>query len=365
MFSFFFRSVKFFFVFLLSSAVWASGKPFVLSDHLTPRAIHALREAEASSGYKVRLLVRGEENRTQIVALVGEIHVKNQSDSELGKNLLKEFKMRAVETLNVKKSGAPIHLLNKFVGCLYRSMRACSRENKYQSTIKDAGVESYPWSTQGLKDFIELSKRQMVEFTQKYSIDQMSVEQRTQSFLKVKVPDSKKGLVEKIVTFEEFYQIRGNLDPLFYWDTTKPTSFWLEENHVGTLAESIGASHLMLGMSVCIAAGCSFIPYANLIFPQSIFPYLRTGAALFWGHSIIAHQIETRFNTRLPSILVPVNGLLDNRNKTMVANLVRNLNEFPEVKNILAVVGQKHVDGMVSSLVLDHDFEVLSLDGEI
>jgi hypothetical protein len=307
------------------------------------------------------------------VALVGEEHVKSKEDSTLGKNLLTHFKTRGLEGVNTNGSCLSAGLARILVP-LYRCFRYLP-DSTEGSTIDDAVAQSSLLDITGIKTAIDVMEKLFTDIlmsrikvvTQNGEmkfIDELSEENRNEISYIIPMLDHQTGIQEKNVTLQEIFLNRNNIHSFFQWDLQKPTNFWLEANHTPDIAEKIASAYFPLSIGICTAAVCTLIPYVNSIFPKYSARILQASAGAIVASSMVSSYYEEKSNDEhlAPVVLDPINGLVHGRNETMVKNLSQLLVDFPEIKNILVVVGMKHVPGMARLLIRNHSFEETPLE---
>lgn len=363
------------FTFFIPASGYSTGRDLVEAGHLSQEALNALIEANNSDGYKVKLLKKGGNENLQVVAIVGEKHVKTKSDSDLGKNLLANFKVRGLECVNSAESYFSVALVVTAV-IVEVCLRYFSKEETERSTLQDAQSEAPLLNVTGFKEINFRREQELVAWSQSqfilpanndqitYTIDELSAEDRIRAQYSVHVPDHREGVRVKNISLQEIFLQRGNIHSFFQWDIQKATNFWLEANHHSSVVEKIASVYYPISLGVLITSIFGLIPYVNSIFSEYSASILQASSLAIITGTATSLYLEEKSNYEwlMPKLLNPINVLVYGRNETMVKNLTQILTDYSEIKNILVLVGKKHVFGLAEILTHGHGFEAVELE---
>ncbi len=146
------------------------------------------------------------------------------------------------------------------------------------------------------------------------------------------------------------------------------TVFWLEQDHLPDNAERF--TILILALGTLSAVGSVVLDSAYLLSQNSATgqasSIVGTMMILLSSYLVLGQCVTTFFPNLIPeeySRWIGINGLLFARNKTMARNLETILDQNPEVRSILVIVGLAHVHGIVKLLTREgHHFTEANIE---
>jgi len=349
----------------ISGRGYATGKDLVEAGFLTQAAWDALMAAKDSGGYKIKLLTRGEENNPQIVVLAGEEHVKSQAHAALGKSLLDQFPYRGLEGVSTDWS-LPTWFFIKIAKVCQWCLKHSGQNTPCGSTLHVATAQEGFCPAPDAKQLSLLSKQCIAFYKQRVAALVQFLKERDSSASSSSDPsavvadfctwDIQSGLQKIQISLQDVMDHLDQTDLLFQSGAPHPMNFLLEANHQPSFAEKFGYMSYSLNQCALMAGICSLplracSAISNSTFAYVAVPALALGAYQYlWGRSL-QQAIESERET--PIWFVPQHSLISNRDKTMVSNLRLLLNDFPEIRSILVVVGKAHVSGIARLLKQD------------
>jgi|GEM_PF-1022007 hypothetical protein len=362
---------------MASNLGFSAGADLVRDGLLSQASLDSLIAADRSEGYSVKILVKNFDGRRLVVPVLGEMHIKDEADSLLGKNVLSHFNFRALESL---MDGAPPSCLTRAVGRLAELGMACyeymNPSATFQSTILDAFQER-PWFDEqrskhilGLKNWVlKPLPPSAGPLLAGKKLNELTSEQRRSVSIQWAIVNARGESQVVSYTLEVIYQhqdqiLAGDVRHFLPLDPAQKYHFWLEKDHVRGVGEAIAVAYPAVRFTLCLAAACTFLPYSETIFSPEISSGLRIAAATSLVTNAVASYWDNIHEQRekLPIYINPMNGLIFDRDSTMARNLNQITIEYPELNSLLAIVGKAHVPGLVKLLTTNYGFELESLE---
>lgn len=246
------------------------------------------------------------------VIIMGETHLKDVIASVVGRRVLLEFPHRAHELASSEKTWGG-EFFSLYLETVFNHIQTTTNRT-YQSTISDAHSTAAE----------VLSSVRALEST----------------------------LAKTLNVEVQAVQQNSSLNR----DYTNYKNFFLENNHRPDLKEnlySVVVPTEYLSKALLIPTAAFSLAAPNGFVAEIVLPTLLVIVGTRAIHKYLGKKLKTKYSdkTWFNNIFFDDRGLLDARNKTKTKNINKILNENPEVKTLLVIVGKLHVEGIVENLL--------------
>ncbi len=287
-------------------------------SYLSPEVVRALKDAQKSGGYVVRVLSKGPRS----VVVLGEEHWKGKTDHQIGENVLQHFPLRGLEGVASENRLWADRLIFGPLRHVANSRRRGRGEETYGSTIQSAGLNDV--------EYLLKSQPKHILKLLAAEIERLSAADRDKFEVSLAV-----GKKKMVLTGSEVLKILGRTDEKAEKrKTTSPKikTFWLEQGHKYNFAEQLLSLYV---------------------------PVVEVGT---WGLAKKLGEITGLEKTSLGFITNPTSFAFGKwRDRTFAKNIDAALREQPNPSSMLVVVGRGHIPGMIEQLTKKFGYEQIPL----
>ena len=362
-------------LFLLLTACFASAEVEICNVRMggIPISEEALQALQASKAhFDIQAVSKVVDGKPRIIILAGESHVKSLEHAKLGEDLIHQFSFRGVEGADLDNSLAS-KLMKPVLGILKLTAKF---RNQAGSSIDYASMDAQ--LTEASAMFADAIQNKIIEdstaltpeieasimkFLEQIKITFDGVEQSGS----VLYPRIKKILEERTaaanssVGQNNSQVIAVNTDAAAAMSRNKsPVVVELEEGHVQGFAEKI---HMLMLASplygIPIELGLSFVPNTGSIVFDTAKSVVQYGLGAIIGYTYAQSKLTKKnLNKSWFKLLFPFgDGLGHGRNLTMVRNIEKAFDEYPDQDQMLVIVGKNHVEDMKRILIREQGYQ--------
>lgn len=304
--------------------------------------------AAVKDDYLVSVLAKKEGGRHHFVVLLGEVHVKNKKNAELGRNVAKQFDYIGVEGHDSSRL-----IGGRFFGRIHSIARKLMR--KFSARTEGSTIDEI-----AKMQSLDQAKRKFAKSMESLSAKER---ERVKSNLQVKIGGRPFTSEEMEDFWKDVESFMGN--PSKSGSKTEAsqsqTVFDLEEGHKPDFIEQAAVMFLPVLLGVYMVSWITaFLPDSPVV--REIRSITVPPIIFLVVYSLFGDLLKRRFqDSRWYRVLFP-DGLVIGRNKTMAANISKNLEARPEMDKMLVVVGKAHVPGMKELLINQHGFKEIPVE---
>lgn len=307
---------------------------------LTADQLEILNQAnQINNHFKISVYGGEVDGKPRTVVILGEMHVKNTADKELGKQILQKFNAYGVEAADTSKTWGG-KALSVTLDLIFGAVKLFSK-NRHTSTIHDS---------------VDMAQNSlMVEDLKKKAaaanILGLTREEAAKVEIKIEEAD---GLIvtgdQLLDTLAEFEELAKN----------GPRLFNLEEGHQPNLTENVASVVLPVAAAGCLYAFatvvCDIGGFMKSDDLKETFEIMGTLVVAAIVGKIAKRALGDSFNRAMDRTLRL------NRNSTMAKNGVKALEQNQDIDTILLVVGKNHNRGIGELLVEKYGFQAVPLE---
>lgn len=308
----------------------------------SPISLNALESLhQAKPHFDLEILHKEINGRNRVVILAGEFHLKNDEASASGKQMLQHFKFRGLEGIHTTRTSWLVRTILALNGVFSTRYK---RANKLQgSTITDAALE---------KNTHDLAKLFALEILKASEVSSLELSGKQVERIEAMLRDKTSYFGKAEFLEEEFIPL------LKKYVSNQPVNFPmhmdLEKDHNPGFKENFTALNYLLPYFT-VTAHTLFLPL--LYFYPEFVPVYLTSLAGFGTASAysLAERLLEKYSDKkwFSSIFFSYDGILEDRNVTMVKNLQAGLQENQSSEQFLVLLGGAHLEGMKKLLRAD------------
>lgn len=314
---------------------------FYVEAGFTPSQAQALADAKDKT-YKIEIVNIEVDGILRTIALVGEEHLKSDEAYQQGQAIVQEFSLQGVEQANSEKTWGG-RFFRWVIGLGYLAHKIFDYEGRKRGSTIQTAVQD--------RDLLNFA-RQVVAAVKE---GRMSIE-NADSLVFI-APDRSTFRMDDLIKkfgLEDYKAVSGTADKAAPTAITRQV-FNLEEGHRPGYAENIQSvtvplsvvslvTFLSLGMWHVLGSPPP-VADGTLIFASAVLVVL--GSHYYLNHILGKFAPETKLFKWSSSL---ENGLLDGRNETIATKIRDILKGNPTEKQMLVIVGSRHVPGIKSLL---------------
>ncbi|MBI3552481.1 MAG: hypothetical protein HY077_08175 [Elusimicrobia bacterium] len=323
-----------------------------------PARLSLLKAAAKTKDYKVSLFkdVRSPE-RDRLVVVLGEVHVKGESASALGREVIEHFDHQGLESNDptLTLGGRLLQMLHlDSLGGKFREWVGKFSGRSKSSSIDDAAGRI---TAQNFKENV----------IRIINAPDSKERQALWDLVKDKPAEELDGMISingyETISLREIRDLfdRKGGAPKARASAAQKKIHWLEEGHRPDWTEQLES----LDWVVTSVLGALF--GVVLAFAKEMSPAvwaLVAVSTIYFAQWHLGEFLRKRYeHARWFPYVFPVTiGLLRARNKTMAANIRKALDEDPRIESMLNIVGMAHNPGIAKELVEKHGFVEVPLE---